>query len=79
MPYPVQIEPEEVLEKCFLDRPDHCEPRHAPEVAEIMDCSTGAAREKLEILVEHGDLRSKKLGAWVFWRPCLTEDVGTDE
>lgn len=79
MPQPVQIPAEEVLEKCFVDRPDKCEPRYAPEVAEIMDCSADAAREKLHILAEQGDLRKKKMNAWVFWRPCFTEDVGTDE
>ena len=75
MSQPTQIPPEEVLEACFTDRPDQCEPRHAPEVAEIMDCSYNTAREKLEILVEHGELRKKEMGTVVFWKPCYSEEV----
>lgn len=67
--------PEEVFETCFADRPDRCEPRYAPEVADMVGCSHNTARENLRILVDHGELRSKKMGAWVFWRPCYTEDV----
>lgn len=74
MPQPPQIPAQEVL-ALFEDRPDRCEPRHAPEVAEMMDCSRNTAREKLEILVEHGELRKKDLGSIVFWRPCYTEEV----
>ncbi len=71
----VEYPAEEVLEKCFTGRPDKCEPRNAREVAEIVGCSEHTAREKLRILVDHGELRSKRLGSYVFWRPCFTEDV----
>ena len=35
----------------------------ASEVAEALDCSRPAAYNKLETLVEQGDLRKKKVGA----------------
>lgn len=52
----VETPAEDVLESCFIGRPDKCEPRNAPEVAEIMDCSDDTAREKLKILVKQGEL-----------------------
>jgi PAS domain S-box-containing protein len=49
-----------------------CEPVTTTEVADELDCSRRTAYDRLERLVERGDVESKKVGARgrVWWRPA---------
>ncbi|WP_255150255.1 helix-turn-helix domain-containing protein [Halorarius halobius] len=65
--YAEQVRPEDVL-AVFSDH----EPRTTTEVAETLDVARRTALNKLDELVERGDLRRKKVGgrAVVFWKPA---------
>lgn len=68
------IPPEDVLE-VFDDREDRAEPVTAGDVAEELGIARRTAHNKLNRLVERGELGTKKVGARgrVYWRP-IRED-----
>jgi len=55
--------------RVFLKR-DSAGPLTTPEVAESLDCGRRAAHKRLQTLADHGELRTKKVGAGarVWWR-----------
>jgi predicted DNA binding protein/GAF domain-containing protein len=63
--------PAEAALAVFERRADPGAPLTAPEVAEELDCARRTAHAKLEELADHGDLRTKKVGARgrVWWLP----------
>jgi predicted ArsR family transcriptional regulator len=65
--YEESVPPEEAL-SVFNDH----EPMTAKEVAQALDVSRRTGLNKLQALVERGDLRRKKVGgrAVVFWKPA---------
>lgn len=73
--YAEQIEPKEVL-ALFTD----AEPRTAKEVADALDVSRRTALNKLNKLVDRGEIQRKEVGARavVFWNPngCNMEGSG---
>jgi predicted ArsR family transcriptional regulator len=68
--YTEKVSPDDAL--AIFD--DH-EPRTAKEVATALDVSRRTALNKLNELVDQGDLRRKKVGgrAVVFWKPATEE------
>lgn len=58
------------VRECLRERLEPCEPTNAPEVGRMLDCSATTAREHLNILVEHGEIRRKELSDRnvVYWR-----------
>ena len=62
-----EVSPDDVLARF----PDH-EPRTASEVADDLGIVRRTAYNKLQALVERGDLNRKKVGsrAVVYWRPA---------
>ena len=61
----------------FAARDDTTEPLTAPEVADELGCSRRTALDKLRVLAERGDVRSKKVGgrSRVWW---VSPDAGSE-
>lgn len=69
----VEVSTDDVME-LFEDSP--CEPRNAPEVADLMKCSETTARKRLQECWEMGQLHRKTFGGQyvVYWvRPDEVE------
>lgn len=64
----------------FRERDDASEPLSAPEVAEALNCSRKTAYNKLVVLRERGQLKSKKVGARsrVWWVPDDSATASTN-
>ncbi|MFC5366952.1 ArsR family transcriptional regulator [Salinirubrum litoreum] len=77
--YADRIPPEAVLE-VFEARDDWGRPLTASDVLEELDCSRRTAHNKLNELVDRGDLRTRKVGARsrVWWRQIDPADVRTE-
>jgi DNA-binding IclR family transcriptional regulator len=60
--YAEEYPPERIL-AIFEELEDPCEPLSAQEVAKSLGCDRKTAFNKLEMLGEQGDLRTKKIGA----------------
>jgi hypothetical protein len=78
--YADRIPPEAVLE-VFEARDDWGRPLTASDVLEELDCSRRTAHNKLNELVDRGDLRTRKVGARsrVWWRAIDPADLQTDD
>lgn len=76
--YTGRIPPEAALE-AFEAREDHGRPLTAADVMEALDCSRRTAHNKLNELVETGELRTRKVGARsrVWWVP-IERPAGAD-
>ncbi len=76
--YTGRIPPEAALE-VFEEREDLGRPLTAADVMEVLECSRRTAHNKLNELVEAGELRTRKVGARsrVWWTPIeAPTDVG---
>lgn len=78
-PSTAEFTPERVL-SVFHNRSDRAKPLTATDVMEALDCSRKTAHNKLELLVDRGALKTRKVGARsrVWWIP-FSQLVGRDE
>ena len=69
-PSTAEFTPERVL-SVFQDRSDQAKPLTATDVMDALGCSRKTAHNKLDVLVERGDLETRKVGARsrVWWIP----------
>ncbi|MDQ2074295.1 ArsR family transcriptional regulator [Haloarcula sp. H-GB4] len=69
-PSTAEFTPERVL-SVFQDRADQAKPLTATDVMDALGCSRKTAHNKLDVLVERGDLETRKVGARsrVWWIP----------
>jgi hypothetical protein len=77
-PSTAEFTPERVL-SVFHDRTDQAKPLTATDVMDALGCSRKTAHNKLETLVERGELKTRKVGARsrVWWVP-FSRLVGSD-
>ena len=78
--YADRIPPEAALET-FENRDDHGRPLTAADVMDALDCSRRTAHNKLNELVERGELETRKVGARgrVWWVPIETPLARADD
>jgi len=74
------IDPDTVLD-VFADRDDRARPITASDVVDELGIARRTAHNKLETLVERGEIETRKIGARgrVWWTPIPAADVDTDE